>query len=463
MKIGKRSGKVSSPWLAIRKDLDARQRFTLSCLSFILPLAAWAFVSYTPFIWHPDVKLQISADRSDVTTVYTAGDHLSKTYFPEFVAAIQADNAATLAARETGEVEGRGSTIRRANLKIVRHISDAAVANDWLSREEAKEDELLYEVWRDVATGKLTAKTVKFTEENQAIIKRNWAMMEELSPTFSSRTLPEEPMEKLVPQGVSANPVYLPAPHEVVIKGIQDFTIESVDDKPSMLDRYKHSLKIVFSGFLLAALVGVPLGVLCGTFDFFSKLFEPFIDFFRYMPAPAFSTLLVAVFLAHDAPKIALVFVGTFFQLVLVVANTTRQLDASLLEAAQTLGAKNLTLIRRVILPGITPNLYNDMRILLGWAWTWLVIAELIGVKSGLTEFLETQGRWRNFDSVFPIIILIGMSGFVTDQFLSSLRKYLFPWTPEASEKKHGFIGRFLLWVVDRNAYSTPLNGKAKQ
>ena len=178
------------------------------------------------------------------------------------------------------------------------------------------------------------------------------------------------------------------------------------------------------------------------------------------MPAPAFSTLLVAVFLAHDAPKIALVFIGTFFQLVLVVANTTRQLDASLLEAAQTLGAKNTTLIRRVILPGILPELFNDLRILLGWAWTWLVIAELIGVKSGLTEFLETQGRWRNFDSVFPIIILIGMSGFVTDQFLASLRKYLFPWTPESSEKKYGFIGRFIFWLLDRKVYDKTFNGK---
>ncbi len=457
-----KNNKASRPWFAIRKDLDAKQRLVLTCSSFILPLLVWAFVSYSSFIWHPDIKLHISADRSDVTTVYTAGDHLSKSYFPEFVAAIQSDNAAILAERKSGNIKGSGFAVRRANLKIMRHISDAAIANQWLSRDEAKEDALLYQVWQGVAEGKLPYKKVKFTDENQGIATRNWALMSERSPTFDSKLLPEIPLEKLVPQGVSTNPVYLPAPHEVLIKGFQDFTFSSDDDKPSMFERYKHSLRIVFFGFLLAAVIGVPIGVLCGTFDFFSKLFEPFIDFFRYMPAPAFSTLLVAVFLAHDAPKIALVFVGTFFQLVLVVANTTRQLDASLLEAAQTLGAKNFTLIRRVILPGITPNLFNDLRILLGWAWTWLVIAELIGVKSGLTEFLETQGRWRNFDSVFPIIILIGISGFVTDQFLSSLRKYLFPWTPEASDKKHGPIGRFLFWLVDRKVYAEPLNGKAK-
>ncbi|MEO0511134.1 MAG: ABC transporter permease [Verrucomicrobiota bacterium] len=448
------------PWFAVRKDLDAKRRLLLSVFSFIMPLAIWCLVSYTPFIWHPDIKLQISADRSDVTTVFTAGDHLSKTYFPTFVEAIQKDNNLVLAAREAGELGNGGSRARRANVKIIRQISSPAIANGWLTKEEAEEDEALYMIWKGVAEGSLEGKKVKFSEENVAIAQRNWALMSAKSPTYDSKLMPDQPLQKLVPQGRLANPVYLPAPHEVVVKGLEDFTFTSDGDKPSMFERYKHSLKIVFMGFLMAALVGVPLGVLCGTFDFFSKLFEPFIDFFRYMPAPAFSTLLVAIFAAHDAPKIALVFVGTFFQLVLVVSNTTRQLETSLLEAAQTLGAKNMTLIRRVIIPGITPNLFNDLRILLGWAWTWLVIAELIGVKSGLTEFLETQGRWRNFDSVFPIIILIGVTGFTTDQFLASLRKYLFPWTPEASEKKHGIFGRFAFWLLDRKVYESPVNGK---
>ena len=82
-------------------------------------------------------------------------------------------------------------------------------------------------------------------------------------------------------------------------------------------------------------------------------------------------------------------------------------------------------------------------------------------MKSGLTEFIETQGRWRNFDSVYPVIILIGITGFATDQFLSSLRKYLFPWTPEASEKKHGFIGRFIFWLKDQSVYEDTFKSKA--
>jgi NitT/TauT family transport system permease protein len=450
-----------TPWFAIRKELSGRRRSLLITASFVLPILIWCVISYTPFIWHPDIKLEISADRENVTTVFTAGNHLSKGFYPGFVAAVMAENEAIRAERLSGESSASGFSARRANLKILRHMAPVAIANAWLNREEAEEDARLYEIWKAVAEGSLIGKKTVLNEENIAVVRRNWALLEARSPVFDSRLLPEQPLEKLIPQGRPANPVYLPAPHEVLIQGYHDFTRETDPGKPSMWQRYKHSLRIVFTGFLLSALIGVPIGILCGTFDFFSKLFEPFIDFFRYMPAPAFSTLLVAVFMAHDAPKIALVFLGTFFQMVLVVANTTRQLDASLIEAAQTLGARTFTMIRRVIIPGITPNLYNDMRILLGWAWTWLVIAELIGVKSGLTEFIETQGRWRNFDSVFPVIILIGVTGFVTDQILASLRKYFFPWTPEASEKKHGPIGRFVLWMLDRKVYLAPANGKA--
>jgi NitT/TauT family transport system permease protein len=120
-------------------------------------------------------------------------------------------------------------------------------------------------------------------------------------------------------------------------------------------------------------------------------------------------------------------------------------LDPSLLEAAQTLGAKPRQMVTRVVIPGILPNLYNDLRILLGWAWTWLVIAELIGVKSGLTEFIETQGRFRNFDRVYPVIILIGVTGFVMDQFLSWLHGLLFPWAGRSGPLSRGLAG-VLTW-----------------
>ena len=271
--------------------------------------------------------------------------------------------------------------------------------------------------------------------------------MSAYSDVYYSDNFVSRPLLSLIPQGRPANPDYLPAPHEVLISGYKEFSKPAEAERPSMWQRVGHSMRIVFGGFLLATLVGVPIGVICGTYSFFSKLIEPFTDFFRYMPAPTFSTLLVVVFLANDAPKMALVFIGTIFQLVLVVANTTRRLDLPLLEAAQTLGANQLQLLTKVVIPGILPNLYNDLRILLGWAWTWLVIAELVGVKSGLTEFIETQGRWRNFDSVYPVIILIGLIGFFTDQILSFLRGIFFPWTSDGAAATSNPLAKGLLFV----------------
>ncbi len=426
-----------SSWFAVRRDLSPGRRLALTLISFILPLALWCAVSYTPWIWHPDVKLELSAERENITTIYTAGDHVSREFFPTFVQAVRDENAAILSARGT---PAEAANSRRKNQKLLRQLAPLAVANGWLPRDQEQNDAVLFTLWRDLATGAKTSRKPELSEENLSIVRDNWAKLSALSPEFSFKTLPDTPLLKLLPQGRPANPAYLPAPGEVFVTGWHDFTSRPDGDGPTMADRYKASLRIIFMGFLWSCLIGVPIGILCGVFDFFSRLFEPFIDFFRYMPAPTFSTLLVAVLLAGDAPKIALVFVGTFFQMVLVISKTTRLLDPSLLEAAQTLGAKPKHLVTRVVLPGILPNLYNDLRILLGWAWTWLVIAELIGVKSGLTEFIETQGRFRNFDRVFPVIILIGLTGFVTDQILSWLHGLLFPWAGKSDRFSRGLV-----------------------
>jgi len=424
-------------WFAVRRDLSPGRRLFLTILSFLLPLGVWCFFSYVPWIWHPDVKIELSADRENVTTVYTAGDHVSKDYFPTFVEAVRGENQAVLQAREAGTPT---TGAKRKNQKLLRQISPLAVSNGWLARGDEQNDALLFHLWRDLASGTKVSTKPVLSEENLAIIRDNWSQLSALATDFSFKTLPDSPLLKLLPQGKRANPSYLPAPHEVFTTGLHDFTAKPENDTPSMADRYKASLRVIFLGFFWACIVGIPIGILCGVFDFFSRLFEPFIDFFRYMPAPTFSTLLVAVLLAGDAPKIALIFIGTVFQLVLVISKTTRLLDTSLLEAAQTLGAKPKQLVTRVVLPGILPNLYNDLRILLGWAWTWLVIAELIGVKSGLTEFIETQGRFRNFDRVFPVIILIGITGFVMDQILSWLHGLLFPWAGKSDRFSRGVV-----------------------
>ncbi|MEY3896703.1 MAG: hypothetical protein RLZZ214_2223 [Verrucomicrobiota bacterium] len=446
------SSDIFRNWFLIRRDLPQSRRIILTCVSFLLPIAVWCVVSYVPWIWHPDVKIELSAEREGVTTVFTAGDHVSRAFFPEFVEAVRKDNAVVMAARSSGTAEPGA---KRKNQKLLRQLAPLAVSHDWLPYTEAQNDAVLYTLWRDIATGAKTTSKPSLTPENLEIVRQNWTLLSAASPEFSYKTLPDESLLKLIPQGRPANPIYLPAPDEVVRTGYRDFTAKVPAGELTMGQRYKRSLQVIFLGFFWACVVGIPIGILCGVFDFFSKLFEPFVDFFRYMPAPTFSTLLVAVLLAGDAPKIALVFIGTVFQMILVVSKTTRLLDPSLLEAAQTLGAKPRQLVTHVVIPGILPNLYNDLRILLGWAWTWLVIAELIGVKSGLTEFIETQGRFRNFDRVFPVIILIGVTGFVMDQFLSWLHGIFFPWAGTSGPLSRGIVSA-LKWPVQAISRKIP-------
>ena len=234
---------------------------------------------------------------------------------------------------------------------------------------------------------------------------------------------------KVLPQGIPANPVYLPAPHEVAVALYTAFTTEPKRRNEKWLhESLWDSVQVIFWGFIISSIFGVPLGILAGTYDVFSRLFEPFIEFFRYLPAPAFGALAVAVLGIHEAPKIAIIFIGTFFQQVLVVSNTTRKLDPSLLEAAMTLGAKRLTLLFRVVIPGIITHLFKDLRILLGWAWTYLIVAELIGTSSGITWFITQQARYKNFDNVYAAIIIIGIIGLTTDIILASLGRKIFPW-----------------------------------
>lgn len=248
------------------------------------------------------------------------------------------------------------------------------------------------------------------------------AIFEEERATMQKRHLP-------MPAGIASNPIYLPAPHQVALAFYTAFVTPPLQaDGPWLHQSLWQSIKIIFWGFLISSVFGVPLGILAGTYSTLSRLTEPFIEFFRYLPAPAFGALAVAVLGIYDGPKIAIIVIGTFFQQVLIVANTTRKLDSTILEAARTLGARRMNFIMKVVLPGILPDLYRDQRILLGWAWTYLIVAELIGTSSGITWFITQQARYQHFDNVYAAIIMIGILGFGSDLLLARLGRRLFVW-----------------------------------
>jgi len=231
------------------------------------------------------------------------------------------------------------------------------------------------------------------------------------------------------PQGNLVNPIYLPAPHQVATALVTAFTTPPAQaDAPWFHQSLWHSIKIVFSAFFIASLVGIPLGILCGFSNKISQLTEPFVEFFRYLPAPAFGALAVAILGINDAPKIAIIVIGTLFQQILIIANTTRMVDRGLIEAGYTLGTNKAKSLFHVVIPAALPDIYRDLRVLLGWAWTYLIVSELIGTTSGITWFITQQARYQNFDNVYAAILIIGVIGLVCDVLLMKLGERMFAW-----------------------------------
>lgn len=231
------------------------------------------------------------------------------------------------------------------------------------------------------------------------------------------------------PEGKLANPIYLPAPHEVAKALVTSFTTPPAQaDAPWLHQSLWHSIKIVFIAFFISSMIGVPLGILCGFSGTISKLTEPFVEFFRYLPAPAFGALAVAILGINDAPKIAIIVIGTLFQQILIIANTTRMVDRGLVEAGFTLGTNKMKSLLHVVIPAALPDIYQNQRVLLGWAWTYLIVSELIGATSGITWFITQQARYQNFDNVYAAILIIGIIGLACDFILMKLGERMFKW-----------------------------------
>jgi ABC-type methionine transport system permease subunit len=140
----------------------------------------------------------------------------------------------------------------------------------------------------------------------------------------------------------------------------------------------------VLGGFAIAAAIGVPLGIMMGAYKPVEAFFEPFVSFARYLPASAFIPLLILWAGIGENSKLALIFIGSFFQLVLMVAVIVGTTRRDLVEAAYTLGASQSGIVRRVLLPASAPQIAEALRLVLGWAWTYVIVAEFIGAERGI-------------------------------------------------------------------------------
>jgi NitT/TauT family transport system permease protein len=184
----------------------------------------------------------------------------------------------------------------------------------------------------------------------------------------------------------------------------------------------------VVGGFVIAAALALPLGVLMGAYKPIEAFFEPFVSFARYLPASAFIPLLILWAGIGEAQKLAVIFIGSFFQLVLMIAVTVGNTRRDLVEAAYTLGVKDRSLISRVLIPGAAPEIAETLRMVLGWAWTYVIVAELIGASSGIGHMITDSQALLATDQIIFGIIVIGLIGLVSDFLFKAANRRLFPW-----------------------------------
>jgi NitT/TauT family transport system permease protein len=208
-----------------------------------------------------------------------------------------------------------------------------------------------------------------------------------------------------------------------------------VDDGWQLLTRQGFLVDIgvtiwrVVGGFAIAAVVAVPVGVLMGAFKPIEAFFEPFVSFARYLPASAFIPLLILWAGIGELQKLLVIFIGSVFQIVLMVAVTVGSVRRDLIDAALTLGARSSGVLARVLIPAAAPDIAEILRLVLGWAWTYVIVAELIGSSSGIGHMIiDSQALLATGQIIFGIIV-IGIIGLISDFLFKAANRWLFPWS----------------------------------
>jgi NitT/TauT family transport system permease protein len=226
----------------------------------------------------------------------------------------------------------------------------------------------------------------------------------------------------LLAASASVDAVFLPGPRKV-LERLAGWALQD-----GLAGDTAISVMRVVAGWALSALIALPLGLFIGTWRAVQALLEPLTDFVRYMPAVAFIPLVMLWVGIDEGAKIAIIFLGTFFQMVLMVAEDVRRVPMAQIEAAQTMGATRLEILEKVIVPSAKPALLDTLRVTMGSAWTFLVVAELVAANSGLGYAILKAQRFLQTDKIFAGILLIGLIGLVIDQGFRLAHRVAFPY-----------------------------------
>jgi NitT/TauT family transport system permease protein len=215
-------------------------------------------------------------------------------------------------------------------------------------------------------------------------------------------------------------PLFLPGPAQVVAK------LGELAASGQLWQDAGISIWRISIGFLISTVVALPIGVLIGCYKSWEAMVEPVVDFIRYMPVVAFVPLTILWSGTGDTQKYLIIWIGTFFQQVLLIMDNVKGVPWDFINLGRTLQMKDRRILARIVLPCAMPGIWDSLRISLGWAWTWLVVAELVAATSGMGYRITTAQRFFQTDLIIGYILLLGCFGLATDQAMKALGRRMF-------------------------------------
>ena len=218
------------------------------------------------------------------------------------------------------------------------------------------------------------------------------------------------------------SPKFLPTPTATVLTGI-----EMLRDEELMVDIVASSLRVL-AGFFFAALIGIPVGLLMGTFYSMDGLLGGFFRTVRYAPIAAFVPLIIIWTGLGETPKIIIIFLGIVFYNATMISDAVKFISDETLNVAYTLGATRRDLLFRVILPATLPNIIDTLKLNVAGAWNFLIISELIAAQKGLGFKIIYSQRFLQTDKVLFCILIILAIGLATDLFFKLIFWLCLPW-----------------------------------
>ncbi len=208
------------------------------------------------------------------------------------------------------------------------------------------------------------------------------------------------------------DPLFLPSPSSVV-KALAEQSSDGTLWQDIGVSVYRITV-----GYLIATAMALPLGIGMGVSAKIRAAAEPLMDFIRYMPVVAFVPLTIIWAGTDDFQKFLIIWMGTFFQQVLLICDAVMQVPANLIEFGETLGMSRMGIVMRIVFPASMPRIWDALRVSLGWAWTWLVVAELVAATNGLGYRITVSQRYFATDVIIGYVIVLGILGLFFDQVM---------------------------------------------